>query len=248
MDRILDRPWVAKHARWFIENVEQTIVRNDPPADGAWDELADFYYEEDGRWDDEHLLVQADYVVRVTDAAWIRHLKPGMAWGETFYSMEADNPRPEDLPRVPNVHEPVLLAPGIDGPVRAAAFSPDGSRLYVANLSTDIHVIDPATGTVVDTIVRAAAQVDGLAVSPDGAYLATIGASIANYSAERGSEVCLRRLSDGEVILRHWPGADLTQIAWSPDDRWLALTDSEGTVRLMPMGLPAEPPAGLFAG
>lgn len=372
MDQALDRPWVAKHARWFVERVEQTGVRNDPPTGEAWDRLADFYYEEDGRWEDEQLLVQGDYVVRVTDSAWIEHLKPGQAWGETFYPMDADRPRPEELPRLPNVHEPVLVVPfdneepsalafsddgrflavrafepevvvydcadwsehdrftvadelitarmdwspgrhilvhteldehlqsaydadtrtqveipfepgtvrsrtgryrarvpegsglvlltegsdpvpvpGIDVVILAAAFAPDESRLYAAGRGTEIFVIDPATGAVVDTIAEAGMEMTGVTVSPDGAYLATVADSLVNRSAEKGHEVCVRRLSDGEVILRHWPGVDLHCIAWSPDGSRLVISHgygagADGEIRLLPIGLPSEPPADLL--
>ncbi|MEU6267096.1 hypothetical protein [Saccharopolyspora shandongensis] len=79
VDRILDPKWLAQHARWFVKHVERTGVENDPPA--SWAKLKDFYYERDGGWVDEDLLVQAEFLVRVTDPAWIEHLEPGDAWG-----------------------------------------------------------------------------------------------------------------------------------------------------------------------
>ncbi|MGW5642102.1 WD40 repeat domain-containing protein [Saccharopolyspora sp. NPDC003752] len=363
--RILDRAWVAEHARWFVSHVERTSVANDPPSEDGWGRLKDFYYERGGQWADEEWLTQADYVVRVTDLAWIQHLEAGAAWGSTQLPINADSLRPEDVPLVPNVHDPLVLrpfgaltstqlafsddgrflavagwdaeivvydcgdwsehrrftaeqgrlmwapgrhvvaltnslsspptqtaydvdtgvvvevplergelrsrsgahridfglAPGVDflldGDERAripvaaiadAAFAEDESRLFASTFGRDLHVIDPSSRTVVDTI-DVASSVLQLALSPSSAYLVTAANTGGDIWGADGHELCVRRLGDREVIMSHWPGGNVYDLAWSPDNRWLALhtEDAEGAgeTRVMRIGLPAEPPADL---
>ncbi|MFC7327712.1 WD40 repeat domain-containing protein [Marinactinospora rubrisoli] len=144
VEQMLGEGWVVENARWFVEEVERTAVRNDPPREDAWDRMHDFYYEREGRWRDEELLVQADYVVRVTDPAWIEHLSPGDAWGSAWYPMDADDPSGADLPHVPDVHAPLELRPfGDEGP-HGVAFSDDGRFLAVDGDDEDVVVYDCA--------------------------------------------------------------------------------------------------------
>ncbi|WP_158851011.1 WD40 repeat domain-containing protein [Saccharothrix deserti] len=372
VDQLLDRQWVVEHARFFVEHVERTAVRNDPPTEEDWAELKDFYYERLGHWADEDLLVQADYVVRVTDATWIEHLDPGDGWGDAWYPVDADNPRAEDLPHLPNVHAPAVLRPFGSGAPDKMAFSDDGrflavtgygddivvydcvdwsehdrftlgrtytwflkwlpgrhvvvltdlyarevrqeaydvdartavevpveqgfarsrtgrlrvevslfpgaeirveggepvevplpdeltaaratftedeSLVFVTAESPDVYVIDPRAGTIVDTIPNVATVVGRLDLSPDGAYLATSGSFEQGPWEDTGDELCVRRLADGEVVLRHRPNTYITDVLWSPDGRWFVYGSegerSDGEVRVLPVGLPAEPPAHL---
>ncbi len=371
VDQILDRAWVAEYARWFVEHVERTAVRNDPQTEETWERLDEFYYDRGGNWADEELLAQADYVIRVTDATWIEHLRPGMGWGDGYFPMNADNPRVEDLPHLPDMHHPQVLKPfasevnamafsddgrflaafgyddelviydcadwseharvdveegdstwrlawvpgqhvvvltGLDAlqqeaydvhtgdpvdvqlelgdrrsrtarhriefgntdgleflavggdpvhvadlekiVIEAVTFTGDESRLFVGGVTKDVFVIDTATAEVIDTITDVVAyRIGALAVSPEGDYLVSAGESSFNPWDERGEEICVRRLGDGEIVIHHWPGALVSGLEWSPDGRWLAVSlehnPSGGELRIVPVGLPAEPPSAL---
>lgn len=366
VDQILDRDWTMRNARWFVEHVERVAVRNDPPPEDAWDRLHDFYYERDGGWKDEDLLVQADYVVRATDPCWIEHLHPGDAWGTAWYPSNTDNPRTEDLPRLPDLHAPAVLTPFggeradslafsddgrflavtnddgelvvydcdgwseharsdvgtglffprpmwvpgrhvitlrepgeevqkaydadaraeveapaqrgnarsrtgryrveygedygldllVDGgervrvrpaeelTIEAAAFTADETRLFVGGMGPDVHVIDPSSGTVVDTHAGVVARVTGLAVSPDGAYLVVCGSPDEQTDED---EITVLRLADRTPVMRRRVGGYVAALAWT--DRWLAVNveheDGGGETRIMPTGLPERPPEDL---
>jgi hypothetical protein len=373
VDQMLDRDWAIEHARWFVEHVEQTAVRNDPPTAEGWGHLHDFNNERDGGWLGEEWFAQADYLVRVTDRCWIQHLNPGDAWGTTWFPMDADNPRAADLPHVPNVHAPTVLedrkasrphrlafsddsqflavfrdkelviydcadwsehfrvepaeadlmwklkwVPGrhvvaladvaalevrqeaydvdarakVDVPVQQgcarsrtgryridfgwnenvtfyvdngdpidvsfgddeyvvehAAFTEDESRLFVAGMQSAVDVIDPAARVAVDTIPGDGFRVNGVALSPCAAYLVTAEQINENVWGPEGEELRIRRLTDGEIFMRHRPKAYVSCLEWSPDGRWLALgaehQNGGGETRVMPVGLPAEPPEDL---
>ncbi|MER7083274.1 hypothetical protein SAMN02982929_00426 [Saccharopolyspora kobensis] len=372
-DRILDRNWLIEHARWFVEHVERIAVDNDPPSESAWDRLQDFHYERVHGWPDEDALVQAEFSVRVADRAWIEHLEPGDAWSSAMYPVHADSPAPEELPHLPNVHDPIVRWPfsddsatavafsddsrflavarsgaelvvydcadwtehfrvafetgfswrmswvpgqhvvaftsqrhgseqvaydvdagaridvaleagrarsrtgryrvdfesrsprrvflvegdgreqvtGADGlVVESLAFAADESRLYLGEKGPNVHVIDVASRTVVDTAADGLREVRALAPSPDGAYLASAGFPPSDPWEIGGGELCIRRLADGAVVIRHRPGAHFRDVAWSPDGRWLALglsrgPNNGGDVQVMPVGMPAEAPDSL---
>ncbi|MEU7739443.1 hypothetical protein [Nonomuraea sp. NPDC049158] len=90
MDEFLDENWVAANSKRYIRQVERVATRNYPVTDDGWADLNDFYYERDGQWQDENLLVQADYDIEVTDPRWLAALVPGHSWGTPVYSIAAD--------------------------------------------------------------------------------------------------------------------------------------------------------------
>ncbi|WP_051467680.1 pentapeptide repeat-containing protein [Actinomadura oligospora] len=146
VEQILDDDWRAANARWFVEDVECTARRNDPPSPECWELLNDFYHERAGRWRDEDHLVQADYTVRVTHERWIEHLSEGDAWGSTWYPLWADDPRPEDLPHLPDLRDPVaVLEPFDGGEAEELAFSDDGRYLAVLHGEGELVVYATAT-------------------------------------------------------------------------------------------------------
>ncbi|MEV0698418.1 hypothetical protein AB0I53_10915 [Saccharopolyspora sp. NPDC050389] len=121
--------------------------------------------------------------------------------------------------------------------------------LFAGAFGPDVHVIDPSSRTVVDAIPDVAPSVLQLALSPPTAYLVTAADTGGDIWGANGHELCVRRISDREVIMSHWPGGNVYDLAWSPDNRWLALhTEDEegaGETRIMRIGLPEEPPADL---
>jgi WD40 repeat protein len=143
---------------------------------------------------------------------------------------------------------------GADDPeftVESAAFTADESRLFVAGMGANIHVLDPSTVSIVDTIVDVGDRVHGLAVSPDGGYVAaTVDTN--RYHEPNESELCVWRVADHKIVTRRRGGIYGGPLAWSPDGRWLAANVTTGDdgyggeTRIFPIGLPADPPAGLF--
>ncbi len=69
----------------YIEEVEELSRLNYPIQPGV--ELATFYYERDGKWQDEDKLAQVMFRVKVTDPKWIQHLEVGMSWATTSYGI-----------------------------------------------------------------------------------------------------------------------------------------------------------------
>ncbi|GAA4973720.1 hypothetical protein GCM10023334_099380 [Nonomuraea thailandensis] len=147
-----------------------------------------------------------------------------------------------------------VVPAGADDPeftVESAAFTADESRLFVAGVGANIHVLDPSTVSIVDTIADVGEQVSGLAVSPDGAYVAAT-AGTNRYYEPGEHELCVWRIADHKIVTRRRGGIYGGPLAWSPDGRWLAanvitgLDGYGGETRIFPIGLPADPPAGLL--
>lgn len=254
VEQFNDREWMVKHARWFVEQVERTAVRNDPPSDETWAQLKDFYYERSGGWADEDLLVQADYVVRFTDRAWIEHLEPLQDWGDLFYPLDADRPDAEDLPRVPNPHRRVTRKPFKRAAPSVIVFSDDSRFLAVTAADGKETVVYGSDGWSEHERLRHHPLWTSSPDSPDGGYLVEIGeVNHDPYAEEAGDEVVVRRADDGVAVIHHWPGGYVPCIAWSPDGRWLALAvehlrgNGGGEVQVMPIGLLTVPPLGLGA-
>ncbi|WP_052305053.1 hypothetical protein [Stackebrandtia nassauensis] len=88
-DDYLDEGWVDDNTSRFVARVERVATRNHPMDADAWKRLSTFYYEDDGTWPDEHLLVQGDYDVEVTHVRWLDALRVGDSWATTSYPTEA---------------------------------------------------------------------------------------------------------------------------------------------------------------
>ncbi|GAA4619967.1 hypothetical protein GCM10023196_002110 [Actinoallomurus vinaceus] len=149
---LMDEAWVAANARWFIEGVERVATRNHPMTDEQWDELGMFYHLRDGGWQDEELLVQGDYVVRVTDPRWLEGLEPGDT-RSTVWDTGSGAPEPRDAPHVPDFSRPAhVIEPFRAGrregrQVSGMAFSDDGAHLAVLNGSRELVVYETADWT-----------------------------------------------------------------------------------------------------
>ncbi|MEV0056392.1 WD40 repeat domain-containing protein [Saccharopolyspora shandongensis] len=314
--------------------------------------------------------MQAEFLVRVTDPAWIEHLEPGDAWGSAMYPMHADCPSAEDLPHLPDVHDPQVIRPFnghypnalafsddgrffavtcfedelvvydcadwseharvaietgyfwrmmwvpgrhvvaftntfsgeaeqnaydvdaremvevppesgrvrsrtgryrlefeyvpdedvvlVDGAERmsvrppddhpyvdAVAFTEDESRLYLGGKEPNLHVFDVASKSFAGVLPTVVKEVQCMALSPDGAYLANAGLPKGNPWGEPGGELCIRRVADGQGLMRYRPGDHFSGMTWSPDGRWLAIGLAGGAIRVMRIGLPQETPEGL---
>ncbi|MFG3441301.1 hypothetical protein ACGF0J_29000 [Nonomuraea sp. NPDC047897] len=92
MDQFLDDDWVDANSQRYVRQVTRVAARNHPVTGDHWAGLEDFYYEDDGQWQDEDRLVQADYDVEVTDTRWLAALFPGHSWGTPVYSTSPSPP------------------------------------------------------------------------------------------------------------------------------------------------------------
>jgi serine/threonine protein kinase/WD40 repeat protein len=104
------------------------------------------------------------------------------------------------------------------------AFSPDGSRLYVASHADMLSVLDAATGKQLRSISGLGKTLDGLAVSPDGRLLALCQKS--------DQEKLSVRSADDLHELWHAPSFTERCAAFSPDGKWIATGDRDGAVSL----------------
>ncbi|MFG2003948.1 tetratricopeptide repeat protein [Spirillospora sp. NPDC048911] len=82
---LMDDAWLEEHLSACVRSVQRVAERNAEPDAADWEHIHDFYYERHGGWLDEHRLVQADYVVRVTDPRWLTGVEPGHSWATTWY-------------------------------------------------------------------------------------------------------------------------------------------------------------------
>jgi len=151
-DDILNYEWVDTNARRFISRVRRVMTLNDPPTDQQWEGLNDFYYERDGAWKDEHLLIQAEYDIQVTDHTWLEHLSTGDAWGSAAFPLNADTWTAEDAPHIPDLTRPVTtLRPfetvtgdiGYDN-IESMEFSDDGAYLAICSDKGRLWLYDTA--------------------------------------------------------------------------------------------------------
>jgi serine/threonine-protein kinase len=110
---------------------------------------------------------------------------------------------------------PVAVAPDGDGSQRAPQWSPDGSSLLFTNLVGIYRV--PALGGIPQQIVTRGQPGDGGVVdatwAPDGGSIAYV----------RGDSLVVRELASGNERAV-FGAAGLYLPAWSPDGRWIAVT------------------------
>ncbi|MFK4268346.1 WD40 repeat domain-containing protein [Streptomyces milbemycinicus] len=148
----LDFAWVDAHARRFVSAVERIATRNHPPTARQWERLHDFYYERDGAWQDEDLLVQCEYEVTVTDRRWLEPLREGAAWGTAAFPLIADIWTAVDAPHIPDLAGPAVTLRPFDSATGDLAFdhllqvefSDDGKYLAVCSDQNRVWVYDTA--------------------------------------------------------------------------------------------------------
>lgn len=155
IDSMLDFGWTERNAHRYVSRVERTADRNHPPTEEQWERLHDFYYERDGGWKDEDLLVSFDYRVHVTDRRWLEPLRAGDAWGTTMFRLNSDTWTAEDAPHIPDLSAPaVKLHPFASASgdfaceaLSRAEFSDDGRYLAVCTEGNRVWVYDTADWT-----------------------------------------------------------------------------------------------------
>jgi len=83
------------------------------------------------------------------------------------------------------------------GRISALAVSPDGTRIAIATSNDDVAICDTKTGTIMRRLA-ATNDVRGLAWTPDGTSILTIGSDLSIWSAETGEK---RRSLPGKLAL-----------------------------------------------
>lgn len=146
-----------------------------------------------------------------------------------------------EVPEAPRSPEPVgaVDARG-DGPLFAAAYSPDGRTLAVGGIDGTVTLVDvsrPAEPRVLDVAPDGpSSAVQSLAFSPDGRVLAAAASDPALY----------RWRLDGGAVRALAPATDfggsVQDVAYSPDGRLLATASADGTVRIWGWGAGPEAP------
>jgi DNA-binding beta-propeller fold protein YncE len=115
----------------------------------------------------------------------------------------------------------------------AVAFSPNGR--YLCAVGAALRVIDLATGFDRFNVKADDVQTLCVAVNPAGAMVATGGMNrlVRIWDADSGKEVQQHAGHQG----------DITDLAFSPDGRWLASASKDRTIRLWPMNAKPLNPA-----
>jgi WD40 repeat protein len=121
------------------------------------------------------------------------------------------------------------------GRAYAARFSPGGAYLAVREFGL-VRVWDVAAGQVTRAFNPGFGSADALAWSPDGALLAV---------PNRDGGVQVYALASGAVVRAWSAGANVTDLAWSPDGKWLAAASGQD-IRLW--DVPGGEQAALLAG
>jgi len=113
---------------------------------------------------------------------------------------------------------------GHSAEVNTVAFSSDGKQLASGGRDYTVHLWDPTTGNLVETLVGHRGWINAVAFSPDGAQLAT---------ASRDAEVRVWDTRSGELLHMlqiHEFGA--YSLAFSPDGKYIITGSGKGPVRL----------------
>ncbi|MBL1099195.1 WD40 repeat domain-containing protein [Streptomyces coffeae] len=151
-DQLLDYEWADTNARRFISRVERVERRNYPLSDKQWEDMHDFYHERGGSWQDEDLLIQAEYEIQVTDRRWLEPLSVGDGWGSAAFPLNGDSWTAEDSPHIPDLARPAVTLRPFETTtgsvtydhINGMDFSDDGTYLALCSDQGRVWVYDTA--------------------------------------------------------------------------------------------------------
>ena len=185
-----DESHVDRNAFRYVERFVELELRNHPLESYAG--YSDFYYERDGRWQDEDKLVQADYDVFVTKPEYLAPFELGQSWGTTAYPTQADALRQADYDAIPDFGDANSFTPfpGVSqdaSTARSMRFSADSSHLLVSHDAGGFCVFDLDDGEV----VLEEAKVGGWDFSPswthDGRVAGNVGDAFVAFELGSGA-------------------------------------------------------------
>lgn len=120
------------------------------------------------------------------------------------------------------------------GRITAAAWHPTELRVVLGGTDGQVVLVDPASGTAARTLTGLSESVTDIRLSWDGTQVAA--------AADNGQlaiwTLAVANDTDGKLLAM--PDADLTSIAWAPDDGSLAVGDDNGGVYVVSPGKPGS--------
>ncbi len=120
----------------------------------------------------------------------------------------------------------VAALPGLESEAMSADFGPEGRTIAAGTIEGTILVWDAASGSVLRTIVGRRNPVTQVAVSRDGALVA---------SCSEGEPVRIHSLATGEVERDYGPESSSTgSLAFDPEGRRIGAGGADGAVRVWP--------------
>jgi WD40 repeat protein len=138
----------------------------------------------------------------------------------------------------PKIDRVVRELDGNQGPVRSITFSPAGKQLATGGGDQTVKLWDLAAGNVRQTFSGPMGSVLGVAISPDGKWLAAACGEVDTvyiWSLEQPTRKPRKLDLPGQ---RSYPGnpaqpADVPQVVFSPDSRFLAAPDSQQGISII---------------
>jgi WD40 repeat protein len=103
------------------------------------------------------------------------------------------------------------------------AFSPDGTRLACSPFSHTVTLWDIPSGRATMDLEGGPYQVEGVAFSPDGKYLAACGWDTGRTGGESFRTLCLWEITTGRLLHAWDAGSHLTRCIFHPDGKRLAV-------------------------
>jgi len=123
------------------------------------------------------------------------------------------------------------------GTMFGAEFTPDGKQLIVAGLDETVYIRDAKTLAVIRQLKGQGEAIARLAMSPDGRTLVTSGRD--PIDARNPAKVVIWDLPSGEIERVLQAAHPAFALAFSPDDKWLALTLKDNQITLLDFGASA---------